>query len=355
MKSNIFLIIFIFFHVILCQAQKSEKRIALVIGNSAYKQSHKLDSTKKDALTMKDALLELNFNVIYLEDATQSQMRNSFTSFSRKAENADVRLIYFSGHGSQIEDNNYLLPIDDSTIIDKPSLKNSSININDWISQLEAKKRFNIIILDACRTNSLPSAKGNKSGLTRYIEKPKGTFIAFATLPGNVAEDKGLYAKILSREMKKPLPIEKVFKNTRQIIEQETNEQQIPEEWSRIRGEFYFNPPPPDTTKLLRIIKNTCLTSAIVSSITGTYSIIQSELAYKKYKAASGDFDRLYKRVENYDRFTRIAFTATGLCTVGFLTTRFILKSVKDKGKKSAYLFPLPLQNGGGIGMVYNF
>jgi hypothetical protein len=358
MKSSIILFLSLFSLNTICLAQTSEKRVALVIGDSAYQKCPILTYTKQDALTIRDTLEALNFDVMFLEDATLLQMRDSFIVFTRKARSADIRLIYFSGHGSQINGKNYLQPIDDKNINDEISLTQLSINIDDWVSKLEAnKEKLNIIILDACRTNNYQSTKGRNPGLKRYKEKPNGTIIAFSTKPDCTADDNGLYAKTLSIQMKKPQRIEDVFINTRRIIKHETSGWQTPMEWSNIVGEFYLTstPPPHSNFKFfLEKSKNIWLVSALTSSVAGTYSWVQAESTYKKYQTATTNVVNLHKKIELYDVITPIAFSVAGFCTF-----EFIWKSVKDSKvktkQKSLNVYPLPIKKGGGVGLVYNF
>lgn len=223
-------------------AQFSEKRVALVIGNKTYQHGSILTYPEQDAKTIKDVLETLDFNVIYLLNATKIEMQIAFLQFLRASDSASISLVYYSGHGQQINGTNYLIPVD-ANITDKYSATELTINVNDWVSKLEVNhKKLNIVILDACRNNNFKSfVKGNENGL-RQISTPSGTIIAFATLDNNVAQDNGLYAKVLSNEMIKPQRIEDVFINTRNIIEIRTNGQQSPMEWTRIKGKFYLKP-----------------------------------------------------------------------------------------------------------------
>jgi uncharacterized protein (TIGR02145 family) len=221
-------------------SQGTEKRVALVIGNYEYIHGGALTWPRQDAATMVSVLQELDFDVTYLNNATYLNMRNAFLDFIRKVETSNISLIYYSGHGIQIDGINYLVPVD-ANIIDKPSAKEMSININNWVSQLEVnEKNLNIVILDACRKNPYKAwTKGSENGLTS-ISAPTGTIIAFATRSDDVAQDNGLYAKTLAAEMRKPQRIEDVFNNTRVVINKATNGQQCPMEWNQITGKYYL-------------------------------------------------------------------------------------------------------------------
>lgn len=227
-------------------SQTGEKRIALVIGNTNYKEGQ-LTFPRQDAQTMKTVLEELNFEVVYRLDATKSEMSGAFVQFIRKAENSNISLIYYSGHGMQIDGVNHLIPIDANNE-DIHSAKATTISINNWVNQLEGSdQNAKIIILDACRNNPYKSfAKSPTKGLSR-IEVPIGSIISFATQSDNVAQDNGLFASTLAAEMRKPQRISDVFMNTRVIIRSQTKGQQNPMEWTMLNGHVFLKEAPAES------------------------------------------------------------------------------------------------------------
>jgi|GEM_PF-2604658 len=241
MNKLIFILFILLFSSNL-HSQNTEKRVALVIGNTNYKYCNILTHPLQDAIIMKTVLQELNFEVIYVTDADQVQMKNAFILFIRRIKDANISLFYYSGHGMQMDGVNYLIPID-ADITDKISATENTININDWISKLEVnEKRLNIVILDACRNNQFKSfTKGNEIGL-KPMPVPSGTIIAFATAPDNVAQDNGLYAQTLASEMRKNQRIDDVFRKTRKAIKNKTNGNQQPMEWMMNDEVVYLRP-----------------------------------------------------------------------------------------------------------------
>jgi len=225
-------------------AQTNEKRIALVIGNSAYSGSSALKNPVNDANLMAKTLQELGFTVIKRTDANRAQMAQAVAEFWSKLGQYNVALFYFAGHGVQVNGVNYLIPVD-ATLENKDMVAFEAISVNDISSKFEEyDKNINILILDACRNNPFRSwARGGERGF-KAMNPASGTIIAFATSEGSTAADgkgaNGLYTEQLVKQLKQPVPIEKVFKLTRVEVERLSNGQQSPQEWSKLKGDFYF-------------------------------------------------------------------------------------------------------------------
>ena len=195
-------------------------------------------------------------------------MDQAIAEFSKRLKPDGMALVYYAGHGAQVKDMNYLIPIDFNfnTIgptLDKQSketlLSRGSVSLNILMDHLErAKSAFNVVILDACRNDPLEvksrSLRRSRSvgddvpaGLAR-IEAPKGTFIAYSTQPGNTAEDgdetarNSPFAAGLISALKVPnLNIESVMKSTRSYVDQATSHRQLPWDNSSLTGDFYFS------------------------------------------------------------------------------------------------------------------
>jgi uncharacterized caspase-like protein len=238
-------------------------RVALVVGNSDYQFISKLKNPVNDARSMYYALKDVGFDsVLYVENASKKKMNRAIGAFNRvlKREHLKgketVALFYYSGYGAQDGDENYLLPV---TLNHQASNNYDTIKVNDVMDGMEkAKSTMQIVVLDACRNNPF-STKGNKvgsknvgKGLT-WIDNsnrvkrsvPKGSFIAFATSPNNVALDEGRYnspyTKHLLRNIRtKGLSIEKLFKNVNKSVKDETYGRQIPWVSSSLDKDFYF-------------------------------------------------------------------------------------------------------------------
>ncbi len=228
------------------------KRLALVIGNSAYQNTAALLNPKNDAADMKAALESLGFEVIYGVDQNARQMKTLIRQFGDKLrETKAVGLFYYAGHGIASGGENYLVPID-ADIPAEDEIEDATVSLSFLMNKMTlAKNDLNIVILDACRNN--PFARkwstvrdvSSEGGLAAIRQAPVGTLIAYATQPGNTASDgtlrNGLYTQELLQQMKRPnLTIEDVFKNVRSQVRQKSKNLQVPWESSSIEGDFYF-------------------------------------------------------------------------------------------------------------------
>jgi len=227
----------------------TERRVALVIGNSAYKVSP-LDNPTNDATDITNALNKVGFKTTLISNATLGQMREATRKFADQIRSADVALIYFAGHGIESNRKNYMIPVN-ADLKFEYELADQAYDSSNWLEMLETirssnAERVNIVILDACRNNNLIGARSLGRGLGR-MDAPTGTFLAYSTAPGKVAADgaKGQrnspYTRHLLSVMQKPgLPIEETFKEVRRNVSRETNGAQVPWESTSLIGGFYF-------------------------------------------------------------------------------------------------------------------
>jgi hypothetical protein len=218
-----------------------ESKTALIIGNANYEYFSKLKNTTNDAKDMKNLLESKGFKVHYLENATLRQMKKTLRKFAYDIKNGGVGMLYYAGHGVEVDGKNYLIPVD-ANIPVKDEVEYEALAVNMLIDKMEnARNRLNILVLDACRND--PFSRSGSGGLAP-INNAKGMFVAYATAPGEVASDgrgkNGLFTKHLINEIKKPQTLEKVFKNTRSSVLEESNDKQLPWTSSSVTGEFYF-------------------------------------------------------------------------------------------------------------------
>ena len=220
-------------------------RVALIIGNSAYA-AGPLNNPKNDARGMSEALRALGFDVVVRENAKNLDMRRAVVEFGEKLTAGGVGLFYYSGHGMQVGGKNYLLPVD-ADLKSERYVSVESLDVDSVLAQMDsAKSAVNIVILDACRDNPFARRFRSASRGLAFMDAPTGTYIAYATSPGNVAEDGtpgqyGVYTGELLKAMKEPgLPIEEVFKRVRQSVVSKTNGRQSPWDASSLTGAFYF-------------------------------------------------------------------------------------------------------------------
>jgi len=232
----------------MARAQPAESRVALVLGNAAYKHADALRNPENDARAMAGALRQTGFDVILKVNATRREMTEAMREFASKVTPGGVALFYYAGHGVQVRGANYLLPVD-ASLADEDELKYEAIDVNDILGRLdEARVRLSLVILDACRDNPFPRKFRSASRGLAQVDAPRGTLIAYATAPGETAADgdgqNGLYTEELLKALTIPsLKIEEVFKRTIDGVAQRSGNKQTPWVSSSFRGEFFFIAP----------------------------------------------------------------------------------------------------------------
>jgi uncharacterized caspase-like protein len=220
------------------------KRIALVMGNSAYK-TNPLRNPKNDADDFSKALSSLGFSVINVRDGNLQQMRAAVRQFGDQLLSSDVGLVYYSGHGVEVKGKNYFIPVN-ADIQHEDEAADQSLDVASILEKMgTAKKSVNILIVDACRDNPFPKAYRSGARGLASMEAPSGTIIAYSTSPGKVALDgngkNSPYTSNLIKAMEVPnRPIEIVFKEVRRTVQQETKNAQTPWENTSLSGDFYF-------------------------------------------------------------------------------------------------------------------
>jgi hypothetical protein len=254
MRRAAFLLIVILFALALAASAlagsaQAERRVALVIGNGAYK-AGPLKNPPNDARDMAASLKSLGFEVILSENAGLAQMEQAVDQFWISLKKGGVGLFFFAGHGLQVKGVNYLVPVDANIQVEQ-DVKVRCLDVNLVLGRMEdAGNPLNLVILDACRNNPFARAwRSSGQGLAK-MDAPTGTLIAYATAPDSVAADgagkNGVYTSHLLRYMRTPgLTIENVLKQTRVAVLNETGRKQIPWEASSLTGDFFFSGPSP--------------------------------------------------------------------------------------------------------------
>jgi hypothetical protein len=231
----------------------AEKRIALVVGNSAYQNITRLDNPRNDAELMADTLQSLGFNLVGGHaqlDLDKSSLDNAVQNFGRQVQGADIALFYYAGHGVQVSGSNYLVPVD-ANPTREADVDFQMVDINLVLRQMQGSgTRLNMVILDACRNNPF-GARGLRSseGGLAQMRAPEGTLISYATQPGSVAEDgsdgHSPYTEALAATVRQAgLDIFQTFNQVGLAVKRETGGAQQP--WvssSPIDGTFYFVSP----------------------------------------------------------------------------------------------------------------
>lgn len=209
--------------------------LALVIGNGSYQEAP-LPTPLNDAQDIATVLSALGFEIILKTDAERSTMMTAVQEFRQRLQNGDTGVFYFSGHGLQSNNLNYLLPVH-AHITSDADVEGEAVNAHRILTQMAQANAQGVtmMILEACRdtpyTNSLTRSR---VGLTE-MESPAGSFIAYATAPGRVVSDDGgewnsLYTKhVLSVLKSMPYqPMTDLFMTIRSSVLEETGRQQIP-------------------------------------------------------------------------------------------------------------------------------
>jgi uncharacterized caspase-like protein len=231
----------------------AESRVALVVGQSAYRAVPPLPNAENDAKRMAELLGNAGFEVTAAPDLSQNDMRQTISDFAAKvaASGPDtVALVFYAGHGLQIDGENYLIPVD----VDpkrEADIPLQAVRLNDLMNTLGAlPTRMRIFMLDACRNNPFP-ALGQTAGHGLAIVDTKagapGSFISYSTSPGSEAEDgagaDSPYTTAVLSVAKEPnLPIEEAFKRVRVAVNQATDGRQVPWESSSLTADFKFFP-----------------------------------------------------------------------------------------------------------------
>ncbi len=238
--------------ILLASAPASaENRLALVIGQSAYKSVPALPNPGNDAKAVTQLLTDSGFEVSSAADLTQNEMRTAISDFAATlaAKGPDtVALVFYAGHGIQVDGENFLIPtdVDPKREADIPM---QAVRVNDVLNTLTSvPSRMRFLLLDACRNNPFPDLKSSTgSGLAIVDAKvgAPGTFLSFSTSPGAVAEDgngvNSPYTTALLEAAKQAnIPIEETFKRVRVAVNKATDGRQTPWDSSSLTEDFKF-------------------------------------------------------------------------------------------------------------------
>jgi TPR repeat protein len=231
-------------------AAHAEKRVALVIGNSAYRTVPALENPAADAKLMSDTLLKLGFFVVgggAQLDLDRSGFDDALQKFGHELIGADVALFYYAGHGVETHGLNYLVPVD-AHPLEEADVFAQMTGISAILDLMEKSgTRINLVLLDACRDNPFRDrgVRLTASGLAQ-MQAPLGTLISFATQPRSVSLDgddgHSPYSRALAEIMQRPgFGLFRTFNEVGLAVEKATHGQQLP--WvssSPIAGNFYF-------------------------------------------------------------------------------------------------------------------
>lgn len=223
---------------------------ALVIGNSAYEQDQ-LPNPENDAKLISETLEKLGFKVTSANNLNRADMFATVREFTQSLKPGAVSLVYYAGHGMQINGGNYLIPVDMVPTSEKGVTLKAYPLVNLMDRLKKSPSAVNLVILDACRNNPFslkPKTRGfNNMGLAEVVA-PRGTLVAYSTQPGQQAEDgqgrNSLYTQTLAQEMTvRGQTIEQTLKSVAKVVRKQTFDDQQPWFETSLVNEFYFKPP----------------------------------------------------------------------------------------------------------------
>ena len=232
------------------------KRVALVLGNSAYQNTPALTNPKNDADDVATALVAIGFDVTKGLDLDKAGIDRTIRSFAGKLTGADVGLFFYAGHGLQVGGVNYLVPVD-AQLTTAAALDFEMVRLDLVQRTMESETKTNVIMLDACRDNplsrNLARALGSRSatigrGLAQ-AEAGVGTLISYSTQPGNVALDgtgrNSPYAGSLARHIKTAgEDLTSILIRVRNDVIDATASRQVPWDQHALRERLYLSGPP---------------------------------------------------------------------------------------------------------------
>ncbi|PRH86239.1 hypothetical protein C5L14_18550 [Labrys okinawensis] len=230
------------------------KRIALIIGNGAYTGTSPLPNPKRDAARLAETFRSIGFTDVTLaEDLDNQGFNRALQAFSDKAAQADWAVVYYAGHGMEVDNVNYLLPIDVKLKSERDILF-EAVPLDRVMAAGEGAKSLRLVILDACRNNPFEGSMAKKSatravtrGLSR-VEPDGATLVVYAAKAGQVALDgadgNSPFVTALDTNLRKPnVEIGKLFRLVRDDVMKATERQQEPFTYGSLPGEdFFFNP-----------------------------------------------------------------------------------------------------------------
>lgn len=246
-------------------AMASPDRVALVIGMAEYEAVTPLTNTRNDAEALAETLTEIGFDVTRVIDVSLAELRAVMKDFSFRSETADLALIYFAGHGIEVQGENFLLPVD-ARPRSNVDVQNQSVSLKELLAVVEKARVMRIVILDSCRDNPLGGSIDTNAVVQSALEATdqatrgvgglapanpdRGTLVAFAAKDGQVALDgtrgNSPYARALMDKMSKPgLEISLMFRQVRDAVLAETQNLQEPYTYGSLTGQpFYLSGPP---------------------------------------------------------------------------------------------------------------
>lgn len=245
----------------------SPERVAMVIGMASYEAISPLTNTRNDAEDIAATLKEIGFDVTLGIDLNEAELRAMMKDFAFRSETADLALIYYAGHGIEVQGENFLIPVD-ARPTSNIEVQQQSVSLKEMLQVVEKARLMRVVILDSCRNNPLGGSIDTQSVITQTQQSTdssrgvsgglapanpeQGTLVAFAAKDGQVALDGTLgnspYARALMEKMAEPgLEISLLFRQVRDAVLAETQNLQEPYTYGSLTGKpFYLTGGPED-------------------------------------------------------------------------------------------------------------
>src|ERR1700761_8831880 len=235
--------------ILVCQPALAEKRVALVLGNSSYQNVPPLTNPGNDAALMADTFKKAGFDQVELkQNLTVQETRRTLRDFADKSNDADIAVIYYAGHGIEVDGSNYLIPVDAKLERDN-DVYDEAFSLDRILVTVEPAKRLRLVILDACRDN--PFAQKMKKtiatraigrGLAKVEPASPNTLIAYSAKAGSTAQDgsgkNSPFTTALSRHLTTPgLDVRRAFGFVRDDVLKATSSKQEPYVYGSLGGD----------------------------------------------------------------------------------------------------------------------
>ena len=239
----------------------AEGRVALVVGNSGYQREARLSNPANDAADMSAALGRLGFEVTTALDVGMNELREALRGFTRRSEGAEVSLVFYAGHGLEMNGENYLVPVD-ARLERDVDVRFETVPLDEVLASTEGAG-LRVVILDACRNNPLARSMQRRSGV-RSLSRGSfgelnesllldGTVVAYAASAGTTAADgagrNSPYTAALLAHLEQPLEIGMLFRRVRAHVLESTNERQRPHEYLSLVRDHYLVAPNPSAAE----------------------------------------------------------------------------------------------------------
>jgi ribosomal protein S12 len=233
----------------------TQTKVALVIGNGAYKGVPELTNPTNDATAVAGAFLRLGFSVRLVTDASYDDMRRALLEFSQKARDSEMAVVFFAGHGIELGGENWLIPVDAELKTDLDT-EQEAISLRSVMLMVSAASKLGVVMLDACRNNPFINkvrrsiaTRAVTRGLSR-VEPMNNVLVAYAAKDGTTASDgsgdHSPFTTALLKHIETPgLEVTFLFRNVRDDVIAATGNEQLPFVYGSLSKEaIYFKPPP---------------------------------------------------------------------------------------------------------------